>query len=223
MCDIRIISNNELFRLAIQSLLKECVYFRVGKCSATLLISDGSTLLSTGYQYNHPICGMVVFIANSGHENLIKYVNSPFRLYFIRNKSSLDYIKAVLTDVCFSISRMRHCLAHINSPPDKWLTPKEFSIISDVFKGRNDQYVAVKYNIAHKTAQNYRKSALNKLKLKSNYNINNEINFFFDFIDVMTMYQSYLAKKINKVECPASIRYRHQPVIFYSKLSTDIE
>lgn len=216
MCDIRILSDNELFRLAIETLLKECVYIRVRNCAATLLISDGSTLLSAGYQYNHPICGIIVFIENPGHENLMKYVNSPFRLHFINNKSSLNYIKAVLMDAYFSISKMKHCLAHINSPPDKWLTPKEFAIISDVFKGMNDQDVSVKYNITYKTTQNYRKSALNKLKLKSNFNTNNQINYFFDFIEVMTTYQTYLAKKVIKGECPASLHYRQQPVIFYS-------
>lgn len=216
MCDIRIISDNELFILAIKSLLKECVYFQAKKCAATLIISDGTTLLSSGYQYNHPICGMIVFIDSPGHENLIRYVNSPFKVYCINNKSSMDYVKAVLVDACFSISKMRHCLAHINSPPDEWLTPKEFSIISDVFRGMCDQYVSVKYNVTYKTAQNYRKGALNKLRLKSNYNIDNKIHFFFDFIEVITTYQHYLAKKVIKAECPASLNYRQQPVIFYS-------
>ncbi|MCA1922072.1 LuxR C-terminal-related transcriptional regulator [Buttiauxella noackiae] len=217
MCDIKIISNNELFRFSLEHFLKEeCTYSRVKKCSATLLISDGVTLLSTIYNYSYPICSMIIFIEDEGHENLIKLTNPPFKMYFVKNKAGLSYIKATIINAHTSISTMKHCLAHINSPPNKWLTKKEFTIISDTFKGQTNANIAFKHNITFKTVQNYRKIAHNKLQIKLNYNYHSKINYFHDYIEVLSKYQLYITKKLIRSECPASVNYNTQPATFYT-------
>lgn len=216
MCDIKIISNNHLFRLAIESFLKEeCNYSRVKNCSATLLISDGVTLLSSMYDHSHPICGMIIFIEDEGHENLIKLANPPFKIYFVNNRAGLSYIRATIINAHSSISTMKHCLAHINSPPNELLTKREFAIISDVFNGQTDANIAFKREITYKTVQNYRCTAFNKLQLKYDYNYH-KVNYFYDYIEVLSKYQIYINDKIIRSECPASVHYRSQPATLHT-------
>lgn len=211
---IHVISDNELFLLAIEEILRSSNLACLRSCASRIIISDGVKMLSSVCSMRIPICGLIVFVENSGQMNLMKCVNPPFKLYFINNNSSIKYIISVITDACDSISKMKYCLMHNNPPPSWWMSPREFSVLSDSLKGMCDEHIGVRYGISCKTVQNYRKNAFNKLGLKLINRSEEKLHFLYSFIDMASDYQNKIEEKQLEDKCPAS-RYYYKQSNFY--------
>lgn len=212
---MHVVSDNELFRSAIKHLIKEMPRYTGVSCAPSLIISDGSTLLSTYFDYSYPICALIVFTENEGHENVMRLINYPFHVYYLSYRSSLEEIRSVILLAYYSITRKRECLAHIHTPPKQWLTRTEYRVIMDVFNGKTDACLSLKYPISYKSVQNYRKSSMNKLNFKFCYKSKRVLNYYFDLFGIVEKYQMVLQECVLRQQCPASLSYRSQPLSFY--------
>lgn len=109
-----------------------------------------------------PICHMIIIINESENKALFSMLDYSFPISFIHKHASVETIYNVIEKSIYDLSCRVSCVGHYKEIYSNPLNRKEFIILNNVMSNESLIQCSNQLHIHHKTALNYRTSAIYK-------------------------------------------------------------
>lgn len=168
-----IVTKNTYLRTALLDILQPVT--SVCKAQIVILNLTNHSVMDYLRQCEHnSICAAVLIFKNNSGISVMHHVVFPYPVVYITLGQTVDDIKEAVNIFITSLAKKTACRyqVQVNNEPRRWLTPREFEVLSQYVDGRQASVISERLNLSVKTIYNHVGNSMKKLGIswsQSNY------------------------------------------------------